>query len=68
MRRWLADAREAGAELAVVVTAPGTRSQENVMRWGFILLYTRIIFVGHLELKVIGPNPNQSRSAPSKGS
>lgn len=47
LRRRLADAREAGAELAVVVTAPGTRSQENVMRWGFVLLYTRIIFVRH---------------------
>jgi N-acetylglutamate synthase-like GNAT family acetyltransferase len=45
LRRRLADAREAGADLAVVVTAPGTRSQENVMRRGFILLYTRIILV-----------------------
>jgi GNAT superfamily N-acetyltransferase len=45
LHRRLADARAAGADLAVVVTAPGTRSQENVMRRGFILLYTRIIFV-----------------------
>jgi GNAT superfamily N-acetyltransferase len=45
LRRRLADARAAGADLAVVVTAPGTRSQENVMRRGFILLYTRIIMV-----------------------
>jgi GNAT superfamily N-acetyltransferase len=45
LRRRLADARESGADLAVVVTAPGTRSQENVMRRGFILLYTRIILV-----------------------
>jgi GNAT superfamily N-acetyltransferase len=45
LRRRLADARTAGADLAVVVTAPGTRSQENVMRRGFILLYTRIILV-----------------------
>jgi hypothetical protein len=45
LRRRLADAAAAGAELAVVVTAPGTRSQENVMRWNFSLLYTRIIFV-----------------------
>jgi len=41
----LADARAAGADLAVVTTAPGTRSQENVMRRGFVLLYTRIILV-----------------------
>lgn len=52
LRRRLADSREAGAELAVVVTAPGTRSQENVMRWGFVLLYTRIILVRR-------PDPNQ---------
>jgi GNAT superfamily N-acetyltransferase len=45
LRRRLADARAAGADLATVVTAPGTRSQENVMRRGFILLYTRIILV-----------------------
>jgi N-acetylglutamate synthase-like GNAT family acetyltransferase len=45
LRHRLADARETGADLAVVVTAPGTRSQENVMRRGFILLYTRIILV-----------------------
>ena len=45
LRRRLADARAAGADLAAVVTAPGTRSQENVMRRGFILLYTRIILV-----------------------
>jgi GNAT superfamily N-acetyltransferase len=45
LRHRLADARAAGAELAVVVTAPGTRSQENVVRRGFILLYTRIILV-----------------------
>lgn len=47
LRRRLADAAAAGAELAVVVTAPGTRSQENVMRRGFMLLYTRIILVRH---------------------
>jgi GNAT superfamily N-acetyltransferase len=45
LRHRLADARETGADLAVVVTAPGTRSQANVMRRGFILLYTRIILV-----------------------
>jgi GNAT superfamily N-acetyltransferase len=45
LHRRLADARAAGADLAVVVTAPGTRSQENVMRRGFVLLYTRIILV-----------------------
>jgi GNAT superfamily N-acetyltransferase len=41
----LADARAAGCTLAVVTTAPGTRSQDNVMRRGFALLYTRAILV-----------------------
>jgi GNAT superfamily N-acetyltransferase len=41
----LHEAHRAGCDLAVVVTAPGTRSQENVMRRGFDLLYTRAILV-----------------------
>jgi GNAT superfamily N-acetyltransferase len=45
LHRRLADARAGGADLAVVTTSPGTRSQQNVMRRGFILLYTRIILV-----------------------
>jgi GNAT superfamily N-acetyltransferase len=45
----LHDARQAGCDLAVVVTAPGTRSQENVMRRGFELLYTRAILVRPIE-------------------
>lgn len=45
LHRRLVDAQAAGADLAVVTTAPGTRSQENVMRHGFALLYTRIILV-----------------------
>ena len=45
IQRRLSDARAAGCELAVVVTAPGTRSQDNVMRRGFALLYTRAILV-----------------------
>jgi predicted GNAT family acetyltransferase len=45
VRRRLADARQAGCTLAVVTTAPGTRSQQNVMRRGFDLLYARAILV-----------------------
>jgi GNAT superfamily N-acetyltransferase len=45
LRRRLSDARHAGCTLAVVTTAPGTRSQENVMRRGFELLYARAILV-----------------------
>jgi GNAT superfamily N-acetyltransferase len=45
VQRRLADACAAGCDLAVVTTAPGTRSQDNVMRRGFVLLYTRAILV-----------------------
>lgn len=45
LHRRLADARAAGCALAVVTTAPGTRSQDNVMRRGFELLYTRAILI-----------------------
>jgi GNAT superfamily N-acetyltransferase len=41
----LYDARAAGAELAVITTAPGTQSQANVMRLGFALIYARAILV-----------------------
>ena len=36
----LADAADAGREIAVVTTAPGSKSQQNVQRQGFHLLYT----------------------------
>jgi len=45
IQRRLDDARRAGCSLAVVTTAPGTRSQDNVMRRGFELLYARAILV-----------------------
>jgi GNAT superfamily N-acetyltransferase len=41
----LADAAAAGCDIAVVTTAPGSRSQQNVQRRGFDLLYTRAILV-----------------------
>ena len=41
----LAVARDAGCTLALMTTAPGTKSQENGLRQGFSLLYTRAIFV-----------------------
>jgi GNAT superfamily N-acetyltransferase len=43
----LADAVAAGCDLAVVTTQPGSRSQENVQRRGFDLLYTRAVLVKH---------------------
>lgn len=41
----LADAAAAGCDIAVVTTAPGSKSQENAQRRGFHLLYTRAILV-----------------------
>ena len=38
-------AREAGCDIAVVTTQPGSKSQENVQKQGFELLYTRAILV-----------------------
>ncbi|MDT5329582.1 MAG: hypothetical protein QOF31_879 [Mycobacterium sp.] len=41
----LADAARAGCDIAVVVTQPGSKSQQNVQRQGFHLLYTRAVLV-----------------------
>src|SRR4051812_31711476 len=41
----VADATRAGCDIAVVTTAPGSKSQQNVQRRGFHLLYTRAVLV-----------------------
>jgi len=41
----LADAARARCDIAVVTTQPGSKSQQNVQRRGFHLLYTRAILV-----------------------
>lgn len=41
----LAEAARAGCELAVATTMPGSKSQHNMIRRGFSLLYTRAILV-----------------------
>lgn len=41
----LADARRDGCEIAVVTTQPASKSQQNVQRRGFDLLYTRAVLV-----------------------
>jgi ribosomal protein S18 acetylase RimI-like enzyme len=41
----LADATAAGCDIAVVTTQPASRSQHNVQRQGFDLLYTRAVLV-----------------------
>ncbi len=43
----LADAHAAGCDVAVIVTQPGSRSQQNAQRRGFDLLYTRATLVKH---------------------
>jgi GNAT superfamily N-acetyltransferase len=43
----LADAAAAGCDIAVVTTQPASRSQQNVQRRGFDLLYTRAVLVKH---------------------
>jgi len=41
----LADAGAAGCDIAVVTTAPGSKSQQNAQRRGFDLLYTRVVLL-----------------------
>jgi GNAT superfamily N-acetyltransferase len=41
----LADATAAGCDVAVIVTQPGSKSQQNAQRRGFELLYTRAVLV-----------------------
>ena len=41
----LADAAAAGCDIAVVTTLPGSKSQQNVQRQGFDLLYSRATLV-----------------------
>jgi GNAT superfamily N-acetyltransferase len=41
----LADATAEGCDLAVIVTQPGSKSQQNAQRRGFDLLYTRAVLV-----------------------
>ena len=43
----LADAAAVGCDIAVITTQPGSKSQQNVQRQGFDLLYTRAVLVRH---------------------
>ena len=43
----LADSAAEGCDVAVVTTQPGSKSQQNVQRRGFDLLYTRAVLVKH---------------------
>jgi ribosomal protein S18 acetylase RimI-like enzyme len=41
----LADAAERGCDVVVVTTQPGSKSCQNVQKWGFELLYVRAVLV-----------------------
>jgi len=41
----LEEARRAACDVAVVTTQPGSKSQQNVQRRGFDLLYTRAVLL-----------------------
>ena len=41
----LADAAAGGCDVAVIITQPGSKSQQNAQRQGFDLLYTRAVLV-----------------------
>jgi GNAT superfamily N-acetyltransferase len=45
----LREAVDAGCDLAVVTTAPGSKSQHNAQRQGFELLYSRVILTKPVE-------------------
>ena len=45
LRARLLDAARQGCDLAIVTTEPGSKSQENVQRAGFALLYARAVLV-----------------------
>jgi hypothetical protein len=44
LERRLLEAGAAGSNIAVVTTQPGSKSQENVQKQGFGILYTRAVF------------------------
>ena len=50
LRARLMDAAAAGCRIGVVLTQPGSKSQQNVQREGFALLYAR-----HLLVKAAAP-------------
>ena len=45
----LAEAVRRGCDIAVVTTEPGSKSQENVQKAGFALLYARAVLVKQLD-------------------
>lgn len=56
LRRRLADGLQAGCDVAVMTTQPGSTSQQNGHRQGFALLYTRAVMVKQPRLSSSGAN------------
>jgi GNAT superfamily N-acetyltransferase len=54
----LTDGRAAGCDLAVVTTQPGSRSQENIERFGFSLLYSRAVLIKRAALTLSAGIPS----------
>ena len=48
LRRRLTDARDAGCDVAIVTTQPGSKSNRNAQRQGFALLYPRAVLIKDL--------------------
>lgn len=48
LRHRLAESARRGCDVAVVTTQPGSKSQENVQKAGFALLYARAILLKHV--------------------
>jgi ribosomal protein S18 acetylase RimI-like enzyme len=53
-RARISDAARAGAQVATVTTLPGSKSQENVTRQGFCILYTRAVLIKRSALPGMG--------------
>jgi len=45
LRQRLASAAARGCDVAIVTTSPGSKSAQNIQRFGFVLLYVRAILV-----------------------
>ena len=52
-----------GCDIAVVTTQPGSKSQQNVQRQGFALLYARAVLVKSFDPNLVGSRLNTTRPA-----
>lgn len=57
LRARLLDAARQGCDLAIVTTEPASKSQENVQRAGFALLYSRAVLIRRATTTAANPTP-----------